>query len=42
MPKLLALAWGVAVDRFRPDRYNLLGALICVVGVLVMVAPARG
>ena len=34
----LALAWGVLVDGFRPDRYDLLGALICVVGVLVMVA----
>ena len=38
----LALAWGVAVDGFRPDRYDLLGALICVVGVVVMVAPPRG
>jgi small multidrug resistance family-3 protein len=39
---VLALAWGVLVDGFRPDRYDLLGALICVVGVLVMVAPPRG
>ena len=38
----LSLAWGVAVDGFRPDRYDLLGALICVVGVLVMVVPPRG
>lgn len=38
----LALAWGVLVDGFRPDRYDLLGALICVVGVLVMVVPTRG
>jgi small multidrug resistance family-3 protein len=38
----LALAWGVAVDGFRPDRYDLLGAVICVVGVLVMVGPPRG
>ena len=37
----LSLAWGVVVDGFRPDRYDLLGALICVVGV-VMVAPPRG
>jgi small multidrug resistance family-3 protein len=39
---VLALAWGVLVDEFRPDRYDLLGALICVVGVLVMVVPSRG
>lgn len=38
----LALAWGVIVDDFRPDRWDLLGALICVVGVLVMVASPRG
>lgn len=38
---VLALAWGVAVDGFRPDRYDLLGALICAVGALVMVAPPR-
>lgn len=38
----LALLWGVGVDGFRPDRYDLLGALVCVVGVLLMVAPPRG
>jgi small multidrug resistance family-3 protein len=38
----LSLAWGVFVDGFRPDRYDLLGALICIAGVIVMVAPTRG
>jgi small multidrug resistance family-3 protein len=38
----LSLGWGIAVDGFRPDRWDLLGASICVVGVLVMVAPPRG
>jgi small multidrug resistance family-3 protein len=38
----LALAWGVLVDGFRPDRWDLLGASICVMGVLVMVGPPRG
>ena len=38
----LALVWGVLVDGFRPDRWDLLGASICVVGVLVMVGPPRG
>ena len=37
----LSLAWGVVVDGFRPDRYDLLGALICVAGVVIMVAPSR-
>ena len=38
----LALLCGVLVDGFRPDRWDLLGASICVVGVLVMVGPSRG
>ena len=38
----LALARGFLVDGFRPNRWDLLGALICVVGVVVMVAPPRG
>jgi small multidrug resistance family-3 protein len=38
----LALLWGILVDGFRPDRWDLLGATICVVGAVVMVAPARG
>ena len=37
----LALVWGIVVDGFRPDRYDVLGALICVVGVVIMVAPPR-
>ena len=38
----MALAWGIVIDGFRPDRWDLLGAAICVVGALVMVAPPRG
>ena len=37
----LSLAWGVVVDGFHPDRYDLLGALVCVAGVAIMVAPSR-
>jgi len=30
----------VIVDKFRPDRYDLIGAVICVVGVaVIMYAP---
>ena len=39
---VMALAWGIFVDGFRPDRYDLLGVAICVAGVLVMVLPTRG
>lgn len=39
---VMALIWGVVVDSFAPDRYDLLGALICLAGVAVMVIPSRG
>jgi small multidrug resistance family-3 protein len=38
----LALLWGVLADGFEPDGWDFLGAAICTVGVLVMVAPPRG
>ncbi len=35
-----SLAWGVVVDGFRPDRYDLVGAAVCLVGVaVIMYAP---
>jgi small multidrug resistance family-3 protein len=35
-----SLLWGMAVDGFRPDRYDLAGALVCIVGVaVIMYAP---
>lgn len=35
-----SLAWGVVADGFRPDRYDLIGAAICLVGVaVIMYAP---
>ena len=35
-----SLAWGVAFDGFRPDRYDLIGSAICVLGVaIIMYAP---
>jgi small multidrug resistance family-3 protein len=38
-----SLAWGVVVDGFRPDRFDLLGAAICLLGVAVILyAPHHG
>ncbi|MGL5809692.1 MAG: YnfA family protein [Nocardioides sp.] len=37
-----SLAWGVAVDGFEPDRYDIVGALICLVGVAVIMYAPRG
>lgn len=35
-----SLLWGVALDGFRPDRYDLTGAAICLIGVaVIMYAP---
>jgi small multidrug resistance family-3 protein len=35
-----SIAWGMAFDSFRPDRYDLFGAAICLVGVaVIMYAP---
>lgn len=37
-----SLAWGVVADGYRPDRFDLLGALICLVGVGVIMYAPRG
>ncbi|WP_411970271.1 YnfA family protein [Saccharothrix longispora] len=37
-----SLAWAVAVDKFRPDRWDYLGAAICLVGVAVIMYAPRG
>ena len=35
-----SLAWGMLVDGFKPDRFDLAGAFICLVGVaVIMYAP---
>ncbi|MGB8361219.1 MAG: YnfA family protein [Acidimicrobiia bacterium] len=35
-----SLAWGIIFDGFRPDRYDMIGAVICLVGVaVIMYAP---
>ena len=38
-----SLAWGMVVDGFRPDRWDVTGAVICLVGVaVIMYAPRHG
>ncbi|WP_307853968.1 YnfA family protein [Nocardioides palaemonis] len=35
-----SLVWGMVADGFRPDRYDVAAALICLVGVaVIMYAP---
>jgi small multidrug resistance family-3 protein len=38
---VLSIAWGWGVDRFTPDRWDLLGALLCLVGVVVIMYSPR-
>jgi len=39
---VLALLWGWAVDRVAPDRYDLTGVALCLLGVAVMMYAPRG
>jgi small multidrug resistance family-3 protein len=35
-----SLLWGMVADGFRPDRFDIVGALICLTGVgVIMYAP---
>ena len=35
-----SLGWGMLVDGFRPDRWDLIGAVLCLAGVaVIMYAP---
>jgi small multidrug resistance family-3 protein len=35
-----SLTWGMAIDGFRPDRFDVVGALVCLLGVaVIMYAP---
>jgi len=36
-----SLAWGVVVDGFRPDRWDLIGAAVCLLGVAVIMYARR-
>ncbi|GAA1600487.1 MULTISPECIES: YnfA family protein [Kribbella] len=37
-----SLAWGMLVDHFKPDRYDVTGAAICLLGVAVIMYAPRG
>ena len=37
-----SLIWGVVVDGFRPDRWDLIGAGLCLAGVVVIMYGPRG
>ncbi|MGI5174716.1 YnfA family protein [Dactylosporangium sp. CA-152071] len=38
-----SLGWAMVVDGFRPDRYDIVGAAVCLLGVaVIMHAPRHG
>jgi small multidrug resistance family-3 protein len=37
-----SLAWGVVFDGFRPDRWDVAGSIVCLVGVAVIMFAPRG
>ncbi len=37
-----SLAWGMALDGFRPDRWDVIGAAVCLAGVVVIMYAPRG
>jgi small multidrug resistance family-3 protein len=38
-----SLAWGMVADGYRPDKYDLIGAALCLAGVgVIMYAPRAG
>jgi len=38
----MAMSWGYVVDGFRPDGWDLFGAAVCFVGVLIIFFAPRG
>jgi small multidrug resistance family-3 protein len=37
-----SLLWGALVDGYRPDRFDILGAVICLAGMAVIMYVPRG
>jgi len=37
-----SLLWGMLVDGFRPDRWDMLGAAVCLAGVGIIMYAPRG
>lgn len=37
-----SLLWGMALDGFRPDRWDVTGAIVCLLGVAVIMYAPRG
>ncbi|TVR71118.1 MAG: YnfA family protein [Sphaerobacteraceae bacterium] len=38
---IMAFAWGMAFDRWKPDRWDFIGAGLCLIGVCIMLFAPR-
>ena len=38
---ILSLLWGWCIDGWLPDRYDLVGASVVLIGVAILLAPSR-
>ncbi len=39
---VLSIAWGWGIDHIKPDRFDIVGGLICLIGVSVIMYWPRG
>ncbi len=39
---VLSIAWGWWIDKKTPDMYDIIGGLICLVGIAVILLPRSG
>ncbi|MGW7201697.1 YnfA family protein [Streptomyces chryseus] len=37
-----SIAWGMVADGYRPDRYDVIGALVCLAGMAMIMYAPRG
>ncbi|MET8590431.1 YnfA family protein [Streptomyces sp. NPDC005078] len=37
-----SIAWGMIADGYRPDRFDIVGALVCLAGMAVIMYAPRG
>lgn len=37
-----SLVWAIVADKFKPDRFDIIGAAICLIGVSVIMFAPRG
>ncbi|WP_412518077.1 YnfA family protein [Staphylococcus simulans] len=39
---VMSIIWGYVFDKQMPDKYDVIGGVVCIIGVLIMLLPDRG